>query len=136
MAPVLFRHGLPLGDHAALTSFDRIGKRQRRCNTGRIFAQAVASHHGGSCPPAGSATGATGRREAVNSRGLLRQVLFRSSAGPSMTRVKQVAAQHLARLGEGLFNHGVLLGEFGQHADALGALSRKAMANRVIIDSL
>ena len=129
-----FRHGFLHGQTTQLDQFDRIGKGQcTAAHQGGVLTQAVASHHGGVAPPCcchrrHSAT------EAVSKAGWVRQVLFRSSR-TIHHQGKQVITQHLARLGEGLLDHGMLFGQLGQHADGLGALSRKAMANWVIIDS-
>ena len=120
-----FRHGFLHGEATQFNQLDRIGKRQgAAAHQGGILAQAVTSHDGGGCP-------ALLLPQAPQGDGCCQQCwlgapgLVQILGGTIQHQGQQVIAQHLARLGEGLFNHGVLLGEFRQHADALGALSRE-----------
>ena len=84
----------------------------------------MASHHGGGCPtlllPQAPQRDRGCQQSGLGAPGLV-QIVGRTIHHQG----KQVITQHLARLGEGLLDHGMLFGQLGQHADGLGALSRE-----------
>ncbi|MNH34119.1 hypothetical protein D3C79_946920 [compost metagenome] len=84
----------------------------------------MTGHDGGSGPtlllPQAPQGDGGGQQRGLGAPGLV-QILGRTV----QHQAEQIITQDLARLGEGLFNHDVLLGQLGQHADALGALSRE-----------